>query len=105
MNAGQFVNQHSYLIFGLAVLATLAVILLVRRARRAWLVWGGLVVLLAAAWFVLQIKPTPIRSENMKTLFNQAKVFLQDEEGASAVEYGLLVAGIAVAVMAAMPRT
>ena len=59
MNAGQFVNQHSYLIFGFAALAILAVILQVRRARRAWLVWGGLAVLLAAAWFVLQIKPTP----------------------------------------------
>ena len=28
--------------------------------------------------------------------------FIRDEEGASAVEYGLLVAGIAVAVMAAI---
>ena len=42
MNAGQFVNQHSYLIFGSVALAILAVILQVRRARRAWLVWGGL---------------------------------------------------------------
>jgi pilus assembly protein Flp/PilA len=28
--------------------------------------------------------------------------FIQDEEGASAVEYGLLIAGIAVAVMGAI---
>jgi pilus assembly protein Flp/PilA len=38
----------------------------------------------------------------MKDLFTRAKMFVQDEEGASAVEYGLLVAGIAVAVMGAI---
>ena len=38
----------------------------------------------------------------MKDLFARVKTFLVDEEGASAVEYGLLVAGIAVAVMAAI---
>ncbi len=38
----------------------------------------------------------------MKTLMNQIKAFIRDENGASAVEYGLLVAGIAVAVMTAI---
>ena len=38
----------------------------------------------------------------MKDLFTKVKTFILDEEGASAVEYGLLVAGIAVAVMAAI---
>jgi len=38
----------------------------------------------------------------MKDLFAKVRTFLVDEEGASAVEYGLLVAGIAVAVMAAI---
>jgi pilus assembly protein Flp/PilA len=38
----------------------------------------------------------------MKDLFTKARTFMQDEEGASAVEYGLLVAGIAVVVMAAI---
>ena len=38
----------------------------------------------------------------MKKLMNQAQAFIRDEEGASAVEYGLLIAGIAVAVMAAI---
>jgi len=38
----------------------------------------------------------------MKELFAKVKNFWLDEEGASAVEYGLLVAGIAVAVMAAI---
>ena len=35
-------------------------------------------------------------------LFTKVKNFLRDEEGASAVEYGLLVAGIAVVVMASV---
>jgi pilus assembly protein Flp/PilA len=35
-------------------------------------------------------------------MFTKARTFILDEEGASAVEYGLLVAGIAVAVMAAI---
>jgi pilus assembly protein Flp/PilA len=41
-------------------------------------------------------------AEEMKDLFTKVKTFILDEEGASAVEYGLLVAGIAVAVMAAI---
>jgi pilus assembly protein Flp/PilA len=35
----------------------------------------------------------------MKELLSKAHAFIMDEEGASAVEYGLLIAGIAVAVM------
>jgi pilus assembly protein Flp/PilA len=35
----------------------------------------------------------------MKDLFAKVTHFIREEEGASAVEYGLLVAGIAVAVM------
>jgi pilus assembly protein Flp/PilA len=38
----------------------------------------------------------------MTQLYTKARTFILDEEGASAVEYGLLVAGIAVAVMAAI---
>ena len=38
----------------------------------------------------------------MTTLIRKVRNFWQDEEGASAVEYGLLVAGIAVAVMGAI---
>jgi pilus assembly protein Flp/PilA len=38
----------------------------------------------------------------MKDLFTKVKTFIRDEEGASAVEYGLLVAGIAVVVMASI---
>ncbi|MEW6387671.1 MAG: Flp family type IVb pilin [Thermodesulfobacteriota bacterium] len=35
-------------------------------------------------------------------MLTKVKSFIRDESGASAVEYGLLVAGIAVAVMAAI---
>jgi len=38
----------------------------------------------------------------MKKLLAKTQAFIRDEEGASAVEYGLLIAGIAVAVMAAI---
>ncbi len=38
----------------------------------------------------------------MNTLMSQVMAFVRDEEGASAVEYGLLIAGIAVAVMGAI---
>ncbi len=38
----------------------------------------------------------------MNTWMSKIKAFIKDEEGASAVEYGLLVAGIAVAVMTAI---
>ena len=38
----------------------------------------------------------------MKDLFTKVKSFIREEEGASAVEYGLLVAGIAVVVMVAI---
>ena len=38
----------------------------------------------------------------MKDLLARTLAFIQDEEGASSVEYGLLIAGIAVAVMGAI---
>ncbi|MCX5888206.1 MAG: Flp family type IVb pilin [Deltaproteobacteria bacterium] len=38
----------------------------------------------------------------MNTLISKIKAFVNEEDGASAVEYGLLVAGIAVAVMTAV---
>ncbi len=38
----------------------------------------------------------------MNTWLSKIKTFVQDEAGASAVEYGLLVAGIAVAIMTAI---
>jgi pilus assembly protein Flp/PilA len=38
----------------------------------------------------------------MKTWLNHIMTFVNDEEGASAVEYGLLIAGIAAVVMVAI---
>jgi pilus assembly protein Flp/PilA len=38
----------------------------------------------------------------MKELFTKVTTLIREEEGASAVEYGLLVAGIAVVVMASI---
>ncbi len=38
----------------------------------------------------------------MKTMLASIMAFINDEEGASAVEYGLLIAGIAAAVMVAI---
>ena len=38
----------------------------------------------------------------MNTWMSKIKDFVREEDGASAVEYGLLVAGIAVAVMTAI---
>ncbi len=38
----------------------------------------------------------------MKDLFTKVRTFVLEEDGASAVEYGLLVAGIAVVVMGAV---
>ena len=38
----------------------------------------------------------------MKDLFTKVKTFILDEEGASAVEYGLLVALIAVVIITAV---
>lgn len=38
----------------------------------------------------------------MNTLMRQIMAFVNDEEGASAVEYGLLIAGIAAVVMVAI---
>jgi pilus assembly protein Flp/PilA len=46
--------------------------------------------------------PAPGKETIMKRLLAQVRAFIQDEEGASAVEYGLLIAGIAVAVMGAI---
>src|SRR5579863_8622826 len=39
----------------------------------------------------------PLRSQLMKTLFSR---FVKDESGATAIEYGLIAAGISVAIIA-----
>ena len=48
------VNHHSFLIFGGVLLLVWAGVLAVRRARRAWLVWGLAALLLVLGWFLLR---------------------------------------------------
>jgi pilus assembly protein Flp/PilA len=48
------------------------------------------------------ISPITKLKKGEKNMLTKVKSFIHDESGASAVEYGLLVAGIAVVVMAAI---
>ena len=48
-----FINHHSFLIFGGLLLLIGAGVLLVRRARRAWIIWGVVLLLLGGVWFLL----------------------------------------------------
>jgi len=54
MTLFQYVNQHSYLLICAIVSGSAAIALVRQRARRAWLVWLGLVVVALAGWFVLR---------------------------------------------------
>ena len=49
-----FVNHHSFLLFGGLLLLVWGAVLLVRRARRGWALWGLALLLLAAGWLVLR---------------------------------------------------
>ncbi len=46
MNTAGFVNHHSFLLFGGLLLAIWAGVLLVRRGRRGWILWGLALLLL-----------------------------------------------------------
>ena len=50
----QFFNQHSYLLISAIVLGVTAIALVVRRARRAWLIWLGLLAMAVGGWFMLR---------------------------------------------------
>ena len=50
----QVFNQNSFVFISGFALAVAAVMLLVRRARRAWLVWGALVVTAVIGWYALR---------------------------------------------------
>jgi hypothetical protein len=50
----QFLNQHSFISMGSFVLFIMAIVLLRRRARRGWLIWGGLAVVLGTGWLLLR---------------------------------------------------
>ena len=49
-----FVNHHSFLIFGGLLVGVWAAILMARKARRGWVLWGLVVVALAAGWLILR---------------------------------------------------
>ena len=55
---GNFVNHHSFLIFGGLVLLVWAGVLLVRHARRGWVFWASALLLLGAGWLVLRTRET-----------------------------------------------
>ena len=48
-------------------------------------------------WVVLRQPRVDLRSQLMKTVFAR---FVKDESGATAIEYGLIAAGISVAIIA-----
>ena len=50
----QFFNQHSYWLICASVLGVAALVLFRRHARRAWLIWSGVLVIALAGWFVLR---------------------------------------------------
>ena len=54
MSLGQVVNQNSFVFFSGFVLAVAALVLFARKARRAWLVWGALVIAAVTGWFALR---------------------------------------------------
>ncbi len=54
MNLGQVVNQNSFVFFSGFGLLIAAVILLARKARRAWLVWGVLALAAVGGWYALR---------------------------------------------------
>jgi hypothetical protein len=54
MSVFQFFNEHSYLIISGTLLAIGAVVLIIRKARRAWLLWFGLALIGVVGWFALR---------------------------------------------------
>ena len=54
MTVFQFINQHSYMLIGAIVLGIMAIALLRRHARRAWLIWLGVLAVTIIGWFALR---------------------------------------------------
>ena len=55
---GALVNHHSFLIFGGVLLFIWAGVLVIRGARRGWVLWGLALLLLGAGWLVLRTRET-----------------------------------------------
>ena len=63
MTLFQFFNQHSYLLISAIVLGAVAIALFRRHARRAWLIWPGVLLLAIAGWLALRTgEGTPFSS-------------------------------------------
>lgn len=54
MSLGQVFNQNSFVFISGLTLAVAALVLLMRKARRAWLGWGACVVAVVIGWFALR---------------------------------------------------
>ena len=54
MTVLQFFNQHSYLLISAIVLGLVAIALFRRHARRAWVIWLGVLVVAIFGWFALR---------------------------------------------------
>jgi hypothetical protein len=54
MTLFQVFNQNSFVFISGFALAIAALVLFVRKARRAWLVWGACVVAAVIGWFALR---------------------------------------------------
>jgi protein-S-isoprenylcysteine O-methyltransferase Ste14 len=54
MTIFQFFNQHSFLLISAIVLGVAAIALFRRHARRAWLIWFGVLIVVIAGWFALR---------------------------------------------------
>ena len=54
MTLFQYFNQHSYLLICAIVLGSVAIALFRRHARRAWLIWLGLLAVVLAGWLALR---------------------------------------------------
>ena len=54
MTIFQFLNQHSYLLICAIVLGGMAIAFFWRRARRAGLIWLGVLVVVIIGWFALR---------------------------------------------------
>ena len=50
MSLFHFINEHSYLLGGAAILLILAIVLFARQVDRGWLIWIGAAVSLGAVW-------------------------------------------------------
>ena len=54
MTVLQFFNQHSYLLISAIVLGLVAIALFRRHARRAWVIWIGVLAIVITGWFALR---------------------------------------------------